>query len=118
MRAFKFLEKSKRPILDSVFTEDELTHIREYCIDIIRYINNNENVDLLQYYPRIGMVEKRYIDGALSGVTINFFQRPRKRILMRIEINVHSIFFITTVRYMSVICENHTTFEHSLYEEL
>ena len=84
MKEFKFLYTTKRPILEKVFTEEELTHISEYCVDMANGLRGNY---MLKYYQAIGLVEKRFIDGELSGLSINFYKLDM-RIFMRIEINV------------------------------
>ena len=64
MKEFKFLHRSKRPILDSVLTEDELTYIREYCVDIAR---GESGDDLLRYFLIFNQINctdfKKYLTG-------------------------------------------------------
>ena len=112
MKEFKFLHRSKRPILDSIFTEDELTCMREYCVDIC--VGDN---DLLKYYHEIGLVEKRYFNGKLTGVAINFY-KERTRCYINIDITTQGIFYVSTIRDM-ILHQFDTNIQYSeIYEEL
>ena len=114
---FKFLQ-SKRPILDSLLTEEEITNIREYCVDIA----NGNTDDLLKYYHSIGIIEKSFLDGVLRRIAINFYpvSHELSRIHMEIDVSTYGIFYVFTERYMDVTYLTHrdTITYHYLNEEL
>ena len=118
MRAFKFLEKPKRPILDSLLTEEDITVIREYCVDIAR----NDCDNLIEYYPYIGLLGKSFLGGVLSRISINFYPSSRdeiSRIHMEIDVSTRGISYVFTVRYMDVVSLSHSTFEYAeIYEQI
>ena len=119
MRDFKFLYKTNRPILESIFTDDELTLIKEYCIDISK---GESGDDLLKYYHNIGIIEKSFLDGVLRRIAINFYpvSHELSRIHMEIDVSTYGIFYVFTVRYMDVMYLTHrdTITYHYLNEEL
>ena len=118
MTPFKFFKNTKRPILDSLFTEDELTLIDEYCVDICQGTNSDE---LLRYYPRIGIINKSFLDGELRRIGIHYYpfsDHNLARIHMEIDVRKEGIFYIFTVKYMEIKSTTGRIIEYPImYEE-
>jgi len=119
MRDFKFLYKTKSPILESIFTEHELTIIREYCVDFIR---REHDSDLLKYYPHVGLTNKTFGNGILVGIGINFYPLSRnepQRIQLEIDIDNRAYNYVFAVKSVVVFSSDDGKIEYSeIYEEL
>jgi hypothetical protein len=102
MREFKFLNKPRREVLDVIFTQNDLTLIKNYCVDFVNRHVNNIDIDLLNYYRWIGIIEKTFSNGVLSNITINYF-RSSGRCTIKIEIlgNNPSCFIVKSVAKFS-----------------
>ena len=83
MKQFKFFEQPQYPILETIFNLSEIFYLKSYCTDFVYHYNNIE-VALDIYYNQIGLIEKRFTDGMLSGISINYFKN-NSRFLIRID---------------------------------